>query len=466
MNIKDHMKYFMEPKSIAMIGVPRNTGRLSFNYLENLLEYGYSGKIFPVNPSAKEILGVKCYPTLKDIPYNIDLALIATPRDTVLGVVKECAEKRVKAVAIVTQGFSEFNKEGKALEEEMVRIIRESGGRLLGPNTIGVANAFRNVTTSFARPELKRLPIGVILQTGSFFPGTQKFLLAGKGIDLGNTSDIDFSDCLEYFGDDPETKVIALYVEGIDDGRKFMNVARRVSKKKPILALKTGRSESGLKATLSHTGHMASNDQVYDAVFKQSGIIRVQDFEEQNDLAQAFSCLQPMRGKGLGIVTMSGSGGVLAADACQDNGLQVADLRQDTRAKIQAMSLPWTTISNPVDIWPAVFSETNTDMSEKYIQVSETILKLVAKDPTVHGILFIAGIFNKKDEIDPTEIIFHYSNLFHKKPIVCVFLGRNPAIIDKVNETGKTVVLPSYERGVRVLGRLHQYAKNSKSLSR
>ena len=460
MKIDDHMKLFMEPEAIALVGVPRRTGKLSLNILENLLEYEFPGKIYPINPGCDEILGVKTYPSLKQVPDNIDLALIATPRPTVLSIVQDCADIGIRAVAILTQGFSDFDEQGRNLEKEMVRVLRKIGGRILGPNTLGIANAFSNVTTSFARPELTKFPVGIITQTGSFFTGTQNFLPSGKGVDLGNTCDIDFSDCLEYYENDSETRVIALYVEGVQNGRRFMEVAARVSRKKPILALKSGRSEFGLKAARSHTAQMTGKDMVYEAAFRQSGVIRVADIEELGDLTRAFSLLPLMKGKGVGIVTMSGSGGVLAADACHDYGLRMAEFLPETKAKIQEMSLPWVSISNPVDIWPVIFSKTNTDLTERYIEVSKIVLEIVAQDPSVHGILFIAGIFSKRDEIDPTDVILHITDSFKDMPITCFLHGHNSDVIaDRIETTGRSVVFPSFERAVRALGRLRQYSE-------
>lgn len=460
MSARDELKSFMEPRSIALVGVPRRTGRLSLNILENLLEYGYKGKVYPVNPHAREIAGVKVYPALEAVPDEIDLALIATPRPSVLPVVQECARKRIKAVAILTQGFADFDEGGKAMEEEMVRMLRGAGSRLLGPNTLGVANAYIRLNTSFARPEVTEIPVGVIAQTGSFFTGTQRFLPSGKSIDLGNTSDVDFCDALEYFEDDLETKVIGLYVEGIRNGRRFREVARRVAMKKPVIALKSGRSRWGLQAARSHTAQLTGSDHVYDAAFRQCGVMRAADIEEQGDLARAFCRLPLMRGKGLGVVTMSGSAGVLAADACQDHGLEMAHLLPETKAAISEMSLPWVNIQNPVDVWPAIFSETKSSLLDRYMRVSRDVLEKVAGDPTVDGILFIAGVMNPRDVLDPTEVVVEIAEAFPHKPIVCMVHGRNsPAITERLERTEKTVVFPSCERAVRALGRLRKYAE-------
>jgi acetate---CoA ligase (ADP-forming) len=464
MDVVRQLNLFMEPASIALIGVPRRTGRYSLNILENMLEYGYTGKIYPINPGADRILGVKTYSRLRDVPGTIDMALIATPRTAVLDMVKECADKGIRAVAILTQGFSDFDQEGRELEAEMVKVLHKIGGRLLGPNTLGVANAFARVNTSFSRSELTLVPVGTIVQTGSLFTGSQKLLISGKSIDLGNSADIGFTDGLRYYEDDTDIKVIAMYMEGVTRGREFMETAKQVSRKKPVLVLKSGRTPSGSEAAKSHTAQMAGKDEIYDAVFRQCGVMRVADVEELSDLSRAFSTLPLMKGPRLGIITMSGSGGVLAADACQSYGLEVAQLLPETKGAIQKMSLPWITVNNPVDVWPVIFSDTKTDLSKRYVSVSKSVLEIIANDPGVDGILLIAGVFNPQDPLDPTDVIMEITDRFKEKPIACVLHGRNtPVITEKLEQTGRTVVYSSFERAVRALGRLYQYAKYQSS---
>ena len=284
MNIVEQMKLFMEPKSIAIVGVPRHTGEGSLNILENLLDYGFSGKIFPVNPNAREILGVKTYPTIRDVPDKIDLAVLLTPRSITPVKLEECLEKDIKAIVIVSQGFADADEEGKALQEQVLKMARAGGARMIGPNSFGVANAFEKLNTAFVPFEMEEIPVGVISQSGLFFQSLPNLMLIGKAIDLGNCCDIGFTDALEYFAADPQTELILLHIEGLREGRKFMEVASRIAKRKMLIALKTGKSEAGAKAAQSHTGSLAGKDEVYDAVFEQCGIIRATDIDEVADI--------------------------------------------------------------------------------------------------------------------------------------------------------------------------------------
>ncbi|MDY7032623.1 MAG: CoA-binding protein, partial [Thermodesulfobacteriota bacterium] len=286
MDTVEQLRLFFEPRSVALVGVSSRTGVYSFNILENILDLGYKGEVYPVNPRSKEILGKKTSPCISEIGTDVDLAVISTPRSQLPGIIKECIRCGIKAVIVVGQGFADArDEEGKRLQREIEGMIRGTETRVVGPNTIGVSNPFIDFSTSFVKqPEMKRLPIGIISQTGMFSGSFPDLNILGKGIDLGNACDIDFSDCLEYFENDQDTKILFLHIEGIKDGRRFMEVARRVAKKKPILALKTGVSPSSAQVAQSHTGSIIGNNEVWDAVFEQSGIIRVNDFDEIGDL--------------------------------------------------------------------------------------------------------------------------------------------------------------------------------------
>ncbi|GAI42463.1 unnamed protein product, partial [marine sediment metagenome] len=260
-------------------------------------------------------------------------------------------ERGIKAITVVGQGFADSDAEGKALQAEMVRIAREGGARIVGPNTFGTANAFINFNSSYVQMDMKKVPTGIICQTGLFFGGLPKFPILGKGIDIGNACDIDFSDGLEYFEDDPEVKVILLYIEGMRDGRRFLDVAGRVAKKKPIIAIKSGQSEEAAQATQSHSGSLAGRDEVYDAAFRQCGVIRVTTAEEFDDLSKAFLHLPLMKGRGVGIITNTGGGGIMATDACTRHNLDLAKLSPESLRELDAIAPPWQDFQNPADIW-------------------------------------------------------------------------------------------------------------------
>ena len=449
------MRAFMEPNSIALVGVTKQTGEDAFNILENLLNYGFPGRIYPVNPNVDQILGVKSYPSIRDVPADIDLAVIASPRPTVLNIVKECAEKRVKGIVIVAQGFSDGNEEGKTLEAEVVRSATEAGARIMGPNSLGTANSFYGLNTSFAPSKLDKVPIGIICQSGLFFPGPPRLVLAGKAIDLGNACDIDVSDSLEYFESDPDTKVIVMYLEGIERGRRFLEVAGRVSKKKPILALKSGTSAWGAKAAQSHTGSLAGKDEVYEAAFRQCGIIRARDIEELADLSKAFCYLPLIRGNRIGVISMSGAGGVISADACQRQGLELARLSPETMARVRQLFPSWLDISNPFDTWPAFQVS-----GYPYEEVFNRALGLMLADPEVDGVVFISGVFGRQESWDPSLPVLQAAAKFKDKPIACWLYGAHTeAIAEKLEESGTVVTFPSCERAVRALARLREYAE-------
>ena len=448
---------FMEPQSIALVGVSRNTGEDSFNILENLLNYGFSGKVFPVNPHTDEILGIKSYSNVKDIPEEIDLAVIASPRSTVLHLVQECAKKDVKGIVIVAQGFGDGDEEGIAMETEMVRIARGSGARIMGPNSLGIANSFFNLNTSFAHSQLDKVPVGIICQSGLFFPGPPRLILAGKAIDLGNSCDIDVSDGLEYFEADQNIELIVLYIEGIKNGRRFIETANRVGKKKPILVLKSGRGEYGAKASKSHTGSLSGRDEVYDAAFRQCGVIRAKDIEELADLAKAFSYLPLMKGRGIGIISMSGAGGVITADACEQYGLEVAKLSQETLEEIKRLFPPWLDITNPFDAWPA-FQVSGFP----YKDVVSKALTLMLADENVYGIVFISGVFGKQDSWDISPSILQAINSFQDKPVVSWLYGKHSEVEYKLQASGKVASFPSCDRAVRALARLREYTEFQK----
>ena len=244
------LRNFLEPESVIILGASRTLGEDNPNVVANLINCSYSGKIYPINKNANEVLGFKAYPRVKDVPGEVELAIIATPRDKVLQGVRDCVDKGIKAIVILAQGFADSDKEGRILQEEIVHIARKGGSRVLGPNTFGSSNAFSNFTTAFRPLLMEKIPIGLICQTGSLVMGLPNFKFIGKCFDLGNSADIDFIDALEYFTNDPEVKVIAVHMEGLKEGRgrDFTKVAKKAVKKKPVLVLKTGRSVEGAKS--------------------------------------------------------------------------------------------------------------------------------------------------------------------------------------------------------------------------
>lgn len=460
MGVIDDMKLFMEPRSVAIIGASRSTSNDGFfNSLECLRELQYPGGIYPINPSADEIMGLTAFPSVTQAPDGIDLAVITVPRHAVLPAVRECLEKGIRAMIVVTQGFADADETGKALQDELLRVTRAAGARVLGPNTMGVFNAhsrFSSAFVSLVKPD-RKLPSGFIGQSGfaTYLGLLTRPLgvpwIGAKGIDVGNACDVDQADALEYLAADPETRVIALHLEGVKDGRRFVEVASRASRVKPVLAVKVGTTECGARAVASHTGSMVGQDQVYDAVMRQAGIIRVADLEELEDLTKAFATLPPLKGKRIAVLTPVGGLGVMAADACGRHGLELASFAPATMERLTALFPEWMSFGNPLDVWPAAFTV-------PYPQVFHMMGEAVLEDPNVDGVMCVVysaligySFFEPLEEIN--DLVSRYN-----KPITAFVYGpRCQEGASKLEEPGNIATYPSPVRAVRALGAIWKY---------
>jgi len=448
------MKQFMEPQSVALVGVSRYTGEGAFNILENLLSYGYQGRIYPINPSVSEILGVKTYSSVVEVADNIDLAVIATPRSLVPQLVKECADSNIKAIVIVAQGFSDASdKEGKQLQKEIDNIAKAGQARILGPNTFGTANAFINFSSSFVKIKMKKQPIGVICQTGVFFVGFSEIAFIGKGIDLGNACDVSFSEGLEYFENDSETKVVALHIEGMQNPKAFADISKRITPKKPVLALKTGQSEQAAKASQSHTGSLTGRKEAWQAAFKQAGVIQVSDLEELIDLARTFSVLPLMKKSKIGVTTLSGGLGIMAIDACKNLGIGIDRLSPKTQKLLDTMAPSWLKVSNPVDIWPLMM--TSQPVMKPLIDGLEALLA----DHELGAVLFIGAAFDEKWGTGLCHLLSELAAAHQDKSLVCCIYGPYAEqAIKEMQDADKVVGFPTPERAMRALARLNEYS--------
>jgi Acyl-CoA synthetase (NDP forming) len=436
MDVKANIKNFMEPRSVALIGVSSKVGKGALNVLQNLIHIGFKGKIFPVNPNINELLGQKVFPDITSISEDIDLAVVMTPRHIVPKVVERCSSKGIPSVLIITQGFIEADEEGRALQSRIDEIVRGTGVSVLGPNSIGVINHFIPFTTSFIPTKKEENPIGFISQSGGFLEGFSQFKI-GKGIDLGNTCDIDFADALSYFEDDPQIHIIGLYVESIKNGEKFLEAAKRVARKKLILVLKAGKSEAGAKMAQSHSGSLAGEDFIYDAVFKQAGLIRVRSVEEFGDISRAFLTLPPVKGTRIGIVTPTGAGGIVALDNFQEYGFKLATFSEDLAEQLKTFFLPWQKVTNPLDIMSAA-------MAHGYKKVFTKALESLFQDDHVNAIFCILG--------EPTlKTVMEVTRRYQTKPVVSWVIGQST---DSTRGNMLTVSYPNPERGLRSLAAL------------
>jgi acyl-CoA synthetase (NDP forming) len=390
------LKPFFEPGSVAIIGASRTPGKAGHNIIENLLRLGYEGQIYPVNPEAKEILGLPVYPALEHTPEPPELALIVLPPSLVLAAVEECVARGTKAVIVESAGFGEMDAAGARIEQKIARMAREAGVRIMGPNSVGTINPSANFDASLGRLNSIFLPDAAIkpgsagfigqtgLFTGVFLPLLNSELGISKVACLGNKCDVDESDMLEYLGSDPQTRVIAMYLESIKDGRRFLELSRRIIKEKPIVILKSAITERGVRVSATHTGSIAGKDRVYNAAFKQSGIIRVESFEQLFAVAKAFVHSPLPQGNRVAIINLAGSGCVTAADACVRNELRIAELSPATKAKIKTVYPDWWQVRSPIDVWAAV-------EASGFEAAYTTVTRAALEDNGVDAVMVIMG---------------------------------------------------------------------------
>ncbi|MCJ7633817.1 CoA-binding protein [Candidatus Bathyarchaeota archaeon] len=458
----DQLKCFFEPKSVAVVGASRNPLKFGHSLLQNLLDLEFKGKIYVVNPNADEILGLKAYPRVDSIDEDVELAVIIVPALKVPEVLKDCSKKHVKGVVICSSGFRETGEMGQNLENEVLAIAKKAGIRVVGPNTTGIVNTSNNFTTSFvALPKLKRGNVAFIAQTGLFAAAAFWWIVSkqpfgiSKIVGLGNKCDVDDAEVLEYLAEDQDTQVIAIYMEGVKEGRKLFEVFKKVAKKKPIIVLKSGRSPAGMKASLSHTGSLAVRDEIFDAVCKQTGVIRIDgDLEELLDITKAFA-LQPLpRGNKVAIITVSGAGGVMAADECAKHGLELATLSDETLSRIGSRMPRWAVVNNPVDVEP-LFEVVGPEESVRIA------LAAASEDSNVDSILvlFVAvprliPMFNAKN-----IVIHSMKKPLEQKTMLTQFIGFKETVDSWTTqlEEENVPVYSSIERCVKALGHLWKY---------
>jgi len=352
------LDYFFNPKSVAVIGASRTPGKVGYEIVRTLKTF-YKGKIYPVNPKAKEILGLRAYPNIKSIPDEVDVAVIAVPAPKVPEVAKECGGKGVKGLIVISGGFKEVGPEGAKLEEELVNVVKKYGMRLIGPNCVGVYVPKSGMNTLFLPPDRQGFPkhgfIAFISQSGAFGSAVldwaaMRGIGISKFVSYGNKADVRDEELLLYLRDDPDTYVITVYIESVTDGRSFFKALRETTPYKPVVVLKAGRTEAGARAAASHTGALAGQDAVYNAVFKQTGVIRAYGMEELFDLALALGLQPPAPGDRVAVLTVGGGSGVMATDALVDLGLKVPKLSDETISRLRRVILPIASPYNPVDL--------------------------------------------------------------------------------------------------------------------
>ncbi|TKB77932.1 MAG: GNAT family N-acetyltransferase [Nitrospira sp.] len=351
------LRPFFHPRSIAVIGVSRDPAHIGYRLLETLLDSRFQGDIYPVNPSAVEIQGLRVWPSLRDIPGPVDLAIIAVPAAAVMTVVHDCTAKEVRALVVITAGFAETGAAGRALQDQLVAHVRQAGMRMVGPNCFGLVNTdpFVRLNATFGAAFPPHGRVAMSSQSGALglaILSTARRLHLGISsfVSIGNTADISGNDLLQYWEHDSETDVILLYLESFGNPRRFAKLARRVAQRKPIVALKAGRSRAGRRAADSHTAALAASERAVDALFHQAGVIRARTLDEMFALGTALATQPLPRGRRVGIITNAGGPAILCADACEDQGLTVPELSANVNAALRAFLPPTAGVKNPVDL--------------------------------------------------------------------------------------------------------------------
>lgn len=349
------MKPLFHPQSVAVIGASAAFAKWGQLILTSIVAGGFEGKIFPVNPKESELCGLKAYPRVDDIPHEVDLAFVTTPAVTVPDVLTSCGNKGVKGVVVITSGFSETDDKGTALEKEIVQISKQHDMVIIGPNTMGVIFPYSRLFATGSHTRPKKGPVAFVSQSGNL--GNQLTHWAqqqGIGISMfvgsGNEAMLSCTDYLAYLEHDPHTKIIVIYLESVGDGVRFVRVAGRVNRKKPVIVLKGGRTRAGRTAAASHTGSMSGDDAIFRAACHQAGVLNARIPSELLNLSAGFSSLPMPKGNGVGIVTLGGGWGVVTSDECNERGLMVPDIPERTVAAIGKHLPPFWSKGNPVDL--------------------------------------------------------------------------------------------------------------------
>ncbi|MDR1924777.1 MAG: acetate--CoA ligase family protein [Planctomycetaceae bacterium] len=439
-----------KPKSVAIVGASTKPGTVGNDLVLNLVKDHYTGKIYPVNPKADEIHGQKVYKTLADIPDQIDLAILVVPAKIINSVVKEAKEKGVKGLVIISAGFKEIGKEGLEREKELTKLVQEAGIPLIGPNCLGIINSDPkiNLNASFAPIMSLQGSLGFISQSGALCTSVLDYARArkigfSKFISFGNKADVKETDLLEYMANDPDTNVLAMYIEDIGDAPRFIEIAQKMfwEKGKPILCLKSGRSAEGAKAASSHTGSLAGSDAVYEALLKQSGIQRVETISDLFDYAALYTAQPLPKGKRLAIITNAGGPGIMTTDAAINAGLKLAELSKETHDALVPVLPEAASLHNPVD----VLGDAHSDRYKAAVEA-------VMSDPNVDMGVVVLTPQSMTDSDKCGEILPEVIKRIGK-PVVGAFLGEG------LVEAGSTALVsqgvPNYsfpENAVKALG--------------
>jgi len=454
----DNLKKMFDPSSIAVIGASGRHESVGFALMQNLIDGGYSGRVYPVNLNRKNVLGIRCYKSVLDIGEKPDLAVIATPAFTVPNLVRECVKAGVKSVIVVSSGFGEIGKEGRLLEKELKKIIAGTGMRLLGPNCLGYIRTDKKINASFAIRNALPGKMALISQSGALCSSILDWALKQKVgfkyfISVGAMLDVEFADIIGFVQQDPEVESVAIYMESIKDARKFMSAARSFSRSKPIIVAKSGRFEESARAAISHTGSMAGNDAVFDAAFKRAGIVRVEGVQDLLGCSEALAKQPLPKGGRLAIITNAGGPGVMAVDAVIKNGCTLARLSASAMATLEREIPRHWSRNNPVDL-----------LGDAGHELYEKALDVVLKEKGVDGILVM---LSPQAISKPALVAKAVAEKTHGsgKTVLACWMGEG--FVEPGREILRERGVPCYktpEEAVRVFSYMNAYRENSHNL--
>ncbi len=446
----------LRPRSVAVIGASRKPNTIGYQILENLVTHGFAGAVYPVNPTASAVHSIRAYPSVEAIQDEVDLAIIVVPKQHVCGAAEACGRKGVKGLVVISAGFAEVGGSGVERQKQLVEIVRRYGMRLVGPNCMGVLNTApdRSMNATFAPTMPPAGPVSFMSQSGAMGVTILDYAAEyGIGISqfvsVGNKPDVSGNDLVQYWADDERTGVILMYLENFGNPRKFTQLAREITRKKPIIAVKSGRSVAGARAASSHTGALAGTDAATDALLRQCGVLRADTVEEMFDLAMAFSHQPVPRGNRVAIVTNAGGPGIIIADACEANGLVVTELSEETRAFLAQHFPEEASLTNPVDM-----------IASATPQSYRIAVEAVLADPNVDAVVatFVPPLGVRQEDV--AEAIVSVAAGQREKPVVAVLMGRQglPQGLAELNAAG----IPGYrfpESGVRALAAMYRYRR-------
>src|SRR3990170_299187 len=445
------------PKSVAIIGASDVEGSVGYAIVKNLTQQGYAGRVYFVNIRKPEILGVKTYPTVMEVPEAVDLAMIATPAKTVPDVMEECGRAGVKGAIIVSAGFKETGPSGKALEQKILEIAKKYGVRVIGPNCIGIIRPRINLNATFVDKVPKAGKIAFLSQSGALGSAILDWAIHenigfSNFVSVGSMIDVDFGDLIDYFGTDPKTKSILMYVEGITEARKFMSAARHFARTKPIIVVKSGKFTESAKAAASHTGSLSGEDDIYDAAFKRAGIVRVSEIADLFNAAEVLGTQPLPQGPRLAVITNAGGPGVMATDALIAQGGKLAKLSQQTLNMLNGVLPPFWSKGNPIDVL-------GDAKAERYKAAVEACLN----DENVDGMLII---FTQQALSEPGEIAKGIVELVgqradRNKTILTSFMGYGA--VQEANSILNANNIPTYstpEQAIKTYMYMNSYQRN------